>query len=467
MNAVVTFKSPPTVGRFMLNKSFIRFIIGPVGSGKSVGCIMELLRRAREQVPNGRGVRQTRFAIVRNTLQQIKQTCLADIEMWIKPIAHYKVTDQTIYVSMGLPDGTRVESEWLLMPLDTKEDVKRLLSLNLTGAWVSEFREIPLSVIDGIVGRLGRYPAKAIAPLTWHGLIGESNPPDEDSEWFHKLEVERPPNWEVFKQPGGMDPQAENRENLPDDYYENLVSNNSPDWVDVHVHAKYGKSLSGQAVFRSTFKPDFHVSRSALIATPGIPLMCGQDFGRTPAALLSQIDMRGRLIVLREVTSVDMGIELFATSTLRPVLYQHFMGFTSFMVADPSGRFKGQTGEESPFDALKRLGFKVYAAPSNELEPRLRGVEQQFLRSIDGGPSILIDGVNCPQLVQALKYNYRYKRMKSGELDEKPDKSHPWSDLADCLQYLCLSVNNNHVGNLIARERSRKTGPRVSVASWT
>lgn len=451
----------------MLDPSFIRFIIGPVGSGKSVGNIMELLRRAREQAPNGRGLRQTRFAIVRNTLQQIKQTCLADIEMWIKPIAHYKVSDQTIYVTMNLPDGTKVESEWLLMPLDTPEDQKRLLSLNLTGAWVSEFREIPLKIIDGIVGRLGRYPAKAIAPLTWHGLIGESNPPDEDSEWFHKLEVERPPNWAVYKQPGGMEPQAENRENLPADYYENLVANNSPDWVDVHVHAKYGKSLSGQAVFRSTFKPDFHVSRIELYPTPGIPIMIAQDFGRTPAALISQIDTRGRLIVLREVTSVDMGIELFTTSTLRPVMFQFYMGFVTFMVADPTGRYKGQTNEESPFDCLKRLGFKVYAAPTNDLEPRLRAVEQQFLRSIDGGPSVLIDGVNCPNLVQALKYHYRYKRKKDGQLDESPEKSHPWSDLADDLQYLCLSTNNNYVGNLIARDRSRKTSPRISTASWT
>lgn len=467
MNAVVNFKTPPTIGRFMLNNSFIRFIIGPVGSGKSVGCIMELLRRAREQAPDGQGVRRTRFAIVRNTLQQIKQTCLADIEMWIKPIAHYKVTDQAIHVRLALSDGTKVESEWLLMPLDTPEDQKRLLSLNLTGAWVSEFREIPIKIIDGIVGRLGRFPAKAIAPLTWHGLIGESNPPDEDSEWFMKLEVDTPPNWCVFKQPGGMEPHAENRDNLPDDYYENLVANNTPDWVDVHVHAKYGKSLSGQAVFRSTFRPDFHISSSALRAVPGISLMIGQDFGRTPAALISQVDPRGRLLILREVTSIDMGIEKFCVQTLRPTLLNEFVGFLAYMTCDPSGRFKGQVGEESPFDVLKRLGFKTYPAPTNDLEPRLRAVEQSFLRQIDGGPMVLIDGVNCPQLVQALKFNYRYKRKQNGVLDEAPDKNHPWSDLADCLQYLCLSVNGGYIGKLIARERPVVRGPRISVASWT
>jgi hypothetical protein len=464
--SVVNFKSPPTVGRFMLDTSFVRLIIGPVGSGKSVGCIMELLRRAREQAPNGRGVRQTRFAIVRNTLQQLRQTCLADIQMWLSPICNFRVTDQTVQVRLDLPDGTRVESDWLLMPLDTPEDQRRLLSLNLTGAWVSEFREIPIEIIDGIIGRLGRFPAKAIAPLTWHGLIGESNPPDEDSKWHHKLEVETPPNWRVFRQPGGMEPTAENRDSLPSDYYENMVANNSPDWVDVHVHAKYGKSLSGQAVFRATFKPDFHIVYTGLKAIPGLPLMIGQDFGRTPASLIAQIDIHGRLVIYREVTSVDMGIEKFCVSSLRTMMQTQFLGFNAFMIADPSGRYKGQQGEESSFDILKRLSFKVYPAPTNDLEPRLRAVEQLFLRSINGGGAILIDGVNCPQLVHALKFNYRYKRKKTGDLDETPDKSHPWSDLADCLQYLALGVNGNYIGGLIAWERPRPTAPRITAASW-
>ena len=53
------FITPPTVGRFMLDNSFVRLIMGPVGSGKSAGCFMELLRLARLQEPNDRGIRQT------------------------------------------------------------------------------------------------------------------------------------------------------------------------------------------------------------------------------------------------------------------------------------------------------------------------------------------------------------------------------------------------------------------------
>jgi hypothetical protein len=466
MTALVEFRTPPTVGKFMLDEHFTRLIMGPVGSGKSAGCFMELLRRARLQEPDAQGIRRTRFAIVRNTLQQLRQTCLADIQLWLSSICTYRVTDATVQVRIDLEDGTRVESDWMLIPLDTKADQQRLLSLNLTGAWVSEFREIEPSLIDALSGRLGRFPSKAIAKPTWFGIIAESNPPDEDSEWYTKMEVDLPPNWVLFKQPGGLTDEAENVDNLPDNYYQNLADNNNSDWVDIHVHAKYGKSLSGQAVFRASFRPGFHVVNE-LDPIPGMPIMIGQDFGRTPASLMGQIDNRGRLCIFRECTSEDMGIEQFCTAKLRPLLFQHYHGKESFMIGDPSGRFKGQITEESPFDALKRLGFKIYAAPTNDVEPRLRAVEQLFLHQVEAGPMLIIHGPNCPLLVQALKFWYRYRRKTTGMLEDRPEKTHPWSDLADCLQYMALAVNGNYIGNIIARSRNKRPKrPAITAASW-
>lgn len=463
----VSFVAPPTVGKFMASDSFIRLIIGPVGSGKSTGNIMELLRRSVEQAPDHTGVRKTRFAVVRNTLPQLKQTCLADIQALLSPIVNYRVADSTVQIRVETAEWGKVESDWLLIPLDSKEDQQRLLSLNLTGAWISEFREIPISLVEALAGRVGRYPSKALGGPTWFGIVGESNPPDEDSEWHNKLEIERPPNWAVFHQPGGMEPTAENRDNLPPDYYENLVANNSPDWVDVHVHAKYGQSLSGQAVFRRSFSPGFHITYNKLSHNPMYPLMIGQDFGRTPACLIGQVDSRGRLLILGEEASSDMGIEQFVTTLLRPRLYREFAGMPAFIVGDPAGRHKSQTGEESPFDVLKRLGFKAYAAPTNDIDSRLRAVESLLLRQTDGGPMLLVDGGACPQLCAALKHNYRYRRKQTGDLDDKPEKKHPWSDLADSLQYMALAVNGNYTAKVMNEGRSRMTAPRPSVAGWT
>ena len=469
----LNFITPPTIGRFMLDNSFVRLIMGPVGSGKSAGCFMELLRRARLQEPDGKNVRRTRMAIVRNTLQQLKQTCLADIEMWLNPIMTYKVSDSTIKIRFPLSDGTKVESDWMLIPLDTKADQQRLLSLNLTGAWVSEFREIHPQLVSDICGRLGRFPAKAIVEATWRGIVAESNPPDEDSEWFTLLELNRPPNWAFYRQPGGLDKDkegniiGENIENLPDDYYENLVANNNKDWSSIHVHAKYGKSLSGQAVFRTSFNPDFHiVEHKTLIMNKQLPLMIGQDFGRTPASLIGQIDNKGRLVIYYECTDVDMGIEQFAIRVLRPTLYEHCSGMRMFMVADPKGRDKDQVGEESPFDVLKRLGFQVEPAPTNKIDPRLRAVEQLLLQQVDGGPALILSD-NCPVICSAMKHWYRYRRKQTGTLDYKPDKNHPWSDVADCLQYMAMSANAGYMGRVLKSWNPLPQRNAPSKVAWT
>jgi hypothetical protein len=220
-------------------------------------------------------------------------------------------------------------------------------------------------------------------------------------------------------------------------------------------------------VFRSSFRPDWHVTYDSLKPTPAYPLMIAQDFGRTPAALVTQVDARGRLLILRELTSLDMGIEKFGMEYLRPMLWRHYSGAAAFMVADPAGRDKNQTNEVSPYDALKKLGFAVYAAPTNDLEPRLRAVEEYFMRAVDGGPALLIDGANCPQLVTALKSKYRYKRKQTGDLDEKPEKSHPWSDLGDCLQYAAMGAAGNYTAKSVRDSTPRPRSPRPSVAGWT
>jgi hypothetical protein len=407
------------------------------------------------------------MAIIRNTLQQLRQTCLADIKLWLDPIINYRVTDATIQVRFPLPDGTRVESDWMLIPLDTPQDQQRLLSLNLTGAWISEFREIDPSLIAALSGRLGRFPSKAIAKPTWFGIVGESNPPDEDSEWYTLLEVERPSKWAFYKQPGGLADNAENVENLPDDYYETLAEGHSEDWIDVHVHAKYGKSLSGQAVFRASFRPDFHiVDEDELLVNENLPVMVGQDFGRTPASLVSQVDSRGRLVIYDELTSEDMGIEQFATTQLRALLYERYTFNRIFMVGDPSGRNKDQIGEESAFDALKRLGFEIFGAPTNDIEPRIRAVEQLLLHQVDGGPQLIISS-RCEQLIQAMKFWYRYRRKTTGKLEDKPEKNHPWSDLADCLQYLAMSTNANYMGKVMNSMRPRERRKPLPVKAWT
>ncbi len=86
----INYTAPPTCAAFMKSQSFGRLIAGPVGSGKTTACLFELFRRALEQHPAPDGIRYTRFAIVRQTLKQLKDTVLKDILDWLKGVATYK-----------------------------------------------------------------------------------------------------------------------------------------------------------------------------------------------------------------------------------------------------------------------------------------------------------------------------------------------------------------------------------------
>ena len=72
----ITFSPPPTGSQMMLSDSFYRMILGPLGSGKTTTVLFELVRRACEQWPGPDGIRRTRFALLRQTLSQLKNTVL-------------------------------------------------------------------------------------------------------------------------------------------------------------------------------------------------------------------------------------------------------------------------------------------------------------------------------------------------------------------------------------------------------
>lgn len=462
---MMKFNAPPTVSAFMRSGAFVRVILGPVGSGKSTGCLMEIIRRACEQERSpADGLRHTRWAIVRQTLQQIKQTVLKEFYTWVEPITTFKVSENTIYLSF---DDVRAEIH--LIPLDDEQDQRRLLSLQLTGAWVNEFPEIDPAIIPSLCGRLGRYPSKAQGGPTWHGLIMDGNFPNEGGEWHKLLEENLPPDYDLFKQPGGRTPYAENVENLVPGYYERLARGQSPEWVKRYVDAQYGNDPSGSAVFRDSYTHEFH-SMPELMPIPGRPLIVGQDFGRDPWSVICQLDHRGRFLVLEEVEGTNVGLEQHIALNLRPRLYdKRYTGLPVAVIGDPSGVAKSSLYEETSFDMLKREGFVAFPAPTNDLDPRLRAVESFLLQQVGGKAVFLVDRSRCPTIVQGLRGGYRFSKMKGGRRKPTPDKN-AYSHPMDALQYAALAANGGMVEGAILRrlkQPPRSFAPRVSARGWT
>ena len=447
----------------------VRIVRGPVGSGKSSAMVMELLRRSAQQAPDPKdGIRRTRGVIVRNTMPQIESTSLKTVNELLRPIIDYRSGDKTIWIKQN-----DIEAEWILMPLDRPENVQRLLSLDLTYAWLSELRELPVQILLDVLSRCGRFPSMMHGGPTWHGLIGETNSFDEDSDWNKVLEEKwlidkpLPDTWGYFIQPGARDIGAENKENLVPGYYEDLIETNSGAWVEQYVDNIVAPSLSGEAVFRSSFKSAWHVAANSLDPIPGMMLVIGMDFGRHPAAVLGQMDPKGRIVVLDELVGDNMGVEKFITTMLRPMLAQQkYQRLPVGIVGDPSGVARSQIGEESVFQALKRLGFSGQPAQTNNIDPRLRAVEKWLLQSRDGGPALLISP-HCVQLCQSMRSKYRYDKKKDGELHPAPNKSHPWSDIADAFQYFVLGFSGNIMSRLNRTRRDTNASAPVTARGWT
>jgi hypothetical protein len=467
-----TYKPTETQREFMLDDQYVRVLAGPVGGGKSVTCVHELVRLACGQAPNAKGIRKTRAVIVRNTADQLALTTRKTVFDWLPPgeAGVWKAVEKTFTLKARLPDNTMVESEWLFIALDTPDDVRKALSLETTFLWGNEARELHSEVVDGLLGRLNRYPSMKDGGPTRSCALFDTNMPDEDTWWQDKMESP-PSNWAIYKQPaailkpevyaerfeeqpeevlldkdGGewcVNPEADNYDNLPKQYYPNLIPGKTEDWLRVYLRSEYGRSLSGTPVYEKTFTADFHVSETPLIAVRGedYPVVIGVDFGRTPSAVFKQRDPRGRVLTLGELTSENMGIETFIRTKLNPYIANNFQGHTFVCAPDPAGFAKQQQGELSLVDILKQAGFKCVRPPTNDPEKRIQAVERLLSQQIEGKAMYLVDK-KCVQLIKGFKSGYRYKTKRNGEQEDKPDKN-GFSHVHDANQYADLVMDMN------------------------
>jgi hypothetical protein len=497
------YKAPPTVWRFINDNSYISGIVGPFGSGKSVGSVMKMLRYATLQEPGDDRVRRTRWAVVRNTYRQLRETTIKTFMEWVPEFINhegeqvqvgvYHKTEQRFVLGRDrkgnltcpLPDGTFVEAEFIFKALDRPESEGDLLSLELSGAWVNEFREIDLKLFTGVFGRTGRYPApRSGAKTTNRMLIADSNPMmleggyynffvkregvDELQEELRKaleadgVELDRD-MMNYFKQPGGLHPNAENKENLDPSYYHTMgimaqASGKSMQWVKVHRDAEYGIDVSGRPVYERDFNDAIHVSDAPLLVDPKLAIAVGMDFGLTPAAVFAQRDNYGRWQIFSELTTpVDsqMGTVQFLTM-MKDHIRKNYPNHECVIYADPAGQQKAQTDMKTSFEIAKAMGFRIYPG-AYTLEERIGSVRASLTRIVEGVPGLRISR-GCTVLMQGFQGAYQYKRVAVSDekYSEKPDKNRH-SHVHDATQHLFGYFDGPMLRNKLA-----KTFPRNS-----
>jgi len=477
------YKASKVCGEFHRDRSFVRGILGPVGSGKSVACSIELFNLASQQEKGDDGIRRSRAVIVRNTQPELETTTLNTWLDWFPENIFGKMNRKPPFTH-ALKMGD-IEMEVIFLAMDRPEDTKKLLSLECTYIWFNEARQLPIEIIDIGTSRVGRYPSpKSGAGATRSCIIMDTNPPD-DSHWWYKLaEVKRPKDWAFFRQPSGVSVSAENLENLLQKegynkrsledrrkhgawYYERMISGKTKEWINVYVHGQYGFIQDGKPVYGDNYNDDSHAVKE-LKYIPHTTLYVGIDMGLTPAAVFGQRDAYGAWRIIDEVLVEEdqiLGLPQFV-KFLKAHINEHYASSQLIAYGDPAGGFRDQQGKTA-FDIFRAEGLIVTAAPTNKFEPRRDAILGPLTRMVNGKPGMTISKEKCVMLRRGFNGGYKYKKLSvSGGIryGVEPDKnrfSHPH----DALQYL-LSGGGEYREFMIKNKRVMKTYFSKEFSVW-
>ncbi len=435
----------PTLDTFHRRQDYVRGLIGPLGSGKTIACINELLMAIHHQVPDRDHIRRSRWVIARNSFPDLYSATIPDFRSITDrlPFGEFKNGSPPSWECGYLrKDGTRVKATVLFRSFDGDDDVKKARGLQLSGVWIDELGEFHKANFDMLMGRVGRWPPKNMVPKSRSMVLFSSNATARD-HWLAELAFNQPEGWWIGIQPGGVIRQggqwvqnaaSENLMNLPDNYYLKQIGGKKESWIRQNLANEFVFHNDGRSV-HPDFNEALHGAGFELLATPAIALHVGIDFGRTPAAVIMQRQPSGQWYILDELTTTNTSALSFGKA-LRRFLNERYANFEVIATGDPSGDSMAQTRDETPIDMINLAGVDCFPASSNDFETRITVLDSLLTQIVDGQPALLVSR-RCPVLTRGLSGAYQYRRVRLNNLEryhDKPDKG-PESHVCEALHY--------------------------------
>ncbi len=443
----ITYKVSPTFAKIHRDASSFIFVMGPVGSGKSSGCIWHLLMNAAKQTPDENGVRHSRYAVIRATYPQLRSSTIKTFIEWFKHkielVYSTPITGKLIY---DLDDGTKLNMELMFIAVDDEASAERLRSWEFTGAWVNEAHEVPRYLITILSERTNRYPSSRNGGAIEPQILFDYNAVSTE-HWLYKIaEEEKPEGCSFYRQPPAVikdtrgvyriNPEAENLDNLATTYYENILKIATPEQIATDLMNNYGERKAGKPVYKD-YSDEDHLSPTPLKPIRGLPVIIGIDQGLTPAAAFTQVSPDGTVIVFDEITTVDCSLQEFAEEMLIPYIMAKYPYIKDnyVCVCDPATTQRSQNDAKSGIDILRDCGLNVRTAKTNVPTDRREAVTHylRLKRKFQLSPT-------CQALRKGFISEYKYDeaRTLSGVMyKEKPSKNE-YSHIHDALQYAML-----------------------------
>lgn len=456
----------PVAARAYLNDHEITALQGPVGSGKTGTFVAKAQRGVRQQSPwRSDRVRRARLCILRDDYRKLWENFIPSWWEWVpqelldaegrKLISwvgsHGGPAVQTIRSAIkdpAMPTGIGIcELEVHFLALGDNQSEQALEAffggLVFTWYWLNEAQTFNRTVFDYCVQRIGRYPHERDAQPVNPGLWMDFNAPIE-GHFLHDMIIERKliANRHYFRQPGGLDPNAENQKGHPRERYERMLMWMRKSEIDRKIHNKFGRKRDGQPVFEA-FDDDRMVAPHELMPVHGRRLLIGIDAGLSPAAVIAQRMPNGQYRPLDEVVCEHgVGAERFGRrlgALLDSEKYVAFRGQDQILaVADPSsfdGVDKAAGERHWAARVAAEAGIRIRKAKTNAARTRRQAIED-CLVVVEGEPMYFMSPT-CVTLRRAMNGGYRWRKVQfAGEerLSEEVDDNE-FTHVADGDQY--------------------------------
>jgi len=423
---------PVTMDYLADKDSRVNLLIGPFGTGKtSAAAFKKIMLQSKWIKPGKGGVRRSRFAVVRNTYPQLRDTTIRSYLDWFPPHAFggkYLAADKQYTLRIG-----DREIEILFRALDDDNDVRNLLSLELSGAHIDEAREVKHSIFKGILGRVGRFPSikdyDGENPfLSVPQVDLTTNYPNRD-HWIYGDFVAKPiSGYRMYEQR-----QEENKHNLPPNYYENLEMDyaDRPDLLKTLVRGEWGITYMGKLVYPE-FNRLLHVASRPLVLDPSLPIIRGWDnTGLHPGCVITQLSNTAIWMVKKEFWEPDIGITDFG-EMVKIWCNDNYHGAEFRDIGDPAGKNR-DSNKMSPKDYLRKIDIRIEDGIQT-FKIRREAVAGRLTKLLNGKPAFQVDP-NCVGIIDGFEGGYCYKEIgNSGIYKSEPEKN-KYADLHDSLQY--------------------------------
>jgi hypothetical protein len=450
-------------------------IMGPVGSGKTSAMMIKTVQLAGMQ-PRSKidGVRYSKALFVRETFRQLYGTTIPSWWQWFpkergewrgggnEPAQHH--------LQFQLQEDGSIVDLVVLFEALGEQNVETLFR-------GKEFNLLCLNEADTLVPDVlsqglvrinqGRYPGERhVDPADCVKQANlDYNAPDVENYLYHTMEENKPDDYGFFRQPGGLDPNAENRQRATLEDYQamkrDLEAQGRDDLARRMVDNNYGFTREGKPVYPQ-YRDDFHCAQCELQPVDGLPIKVDADQGLHPGALLRQVLPNGQYLILDEMYC-DTGAEGLAEQ-VKEVMGSRYPDHRLIGgLADPAGKARSgnDADTETWIDAFNRhLNLsgraQVRAADTNMPDKCIAATVRRFRHLIDNAKPAVLISTRCRVLRKGLNSEYHYKR-KAGDRNvyaDYPVKKFPVSDLCNALEFACLDEGGYQ--EVVGREARKK-----------